>query len=116
MSAIIKILLARDLLLDLLKLDISSHSLNKRGKELKITLLNGISLYIVFNDFNQYSYTIQYSQSKLNRIRFDNFDDHWNVPSNPHHCHIQNSKDVVSSPMEGNPGSDIPKLVDYIKQ
>ncbi len=114
MSAANKIITSRKLLLELLMSDISKHSLNKSGKELKITLSNGILLYIVYNNHSQYSYTIQYSSSKLDRKRFDNFDNRWDVTSKPHHYHMKGSIHVEESRMIGDPNADMQIFADFI--
>jgi hypothetical protein len=82
---------------------------------LKFIFFNNITLYIRFNDYGEYSYQIIYSHDKYDRIRFDNFDGHWNVSSKPHHFHIRWSTDVAKSPMIGDPKEDMVKLFPYIK-
>ena len=81
---------------------------------LKIMFSNGNLIYIRYNDYFQYSYQIIYSQSPFDRIRFDNFDDHWNVDTKPHHKHERGSRKVSKSPMVGDPQKDIVKLNEFI--
>lgn len=76
----------------------------------------GFTLFIRYNDFDQYSYHIQFSKSKFNRIRYDNYDDTWDVMSRPHHFHPKNKKEALMSEMVGIPELDIPKLIEIIKQ
>lgn len=46
----------------------------------------GINLYIRYNDYEKYSYQIMFSQDKYDRIRYDNYDDHWPLSTKPHTC------------------------------
>ena len=84
------------------------------GKELKLSLHNGILIYIVYNNHNQYSYSIIYSQSKFDQKRFDNYDDRWDVSTRPHHFHMRGNNEVIDSPMNGYPEHDMGVLVDKI--
>ncbi|MFX0113821.1 MAG: DUF6516 family protein [Candidatus Hodarchaeota archaeon] len=81
---------------------------------LKVAFLKGFILYIRFNDFNEYSYQLIFSQKPNDRIRYDNFDDRWQVNSRPHHLHPRNETIAVESPMQGNPEHDVPILVRMI--
>jgi hypothetical protein len=82
---------------------------------LKPTLKNRIIVYIRYNNFNQYSYVIQFSSKQGDRIQYDNFDDRWSVSSRPHHCHPRFEKDAIESKLTGNPKSDMPILCNLIK-
>lgn len=113
MNAKAKILLFLDLIRKDVK-EITEFSIRKRGFELKIKLNNGIFLYIVYNDHNHYSYTIQYSLLKFDRKRFDNFDDFWEVETRPHHFHVRGSEEVATSPMTGDPRIDFLNLINAI--
>jgi hypothetical protein len=74
----------------------------------------GFVLYVRYNDFNEYSYQIQFSESKYDRIRFDNYDENWDVSSNPHHLHPRHAKEADKSEMVGNPEIDMPILINMI--
>lgn len=108
MKAIEKLKIAKDILEQKLSKEISSLSLNLVYKKLNIELHNGINIYIVYND---YSYSIIFSKLQLDRCRFDNYDDRWNVSSRPHHFHPRNVKDAIESTMTGFPNDDMVKLV-----
>ena len=78
---------------------------------IKITFFKGLVLYIRYNDYDEYSYQLIYSQKKLDRIRYDNYDDIWNVISKPHHFHPKGEKTAIESPMNGDPNYDVPILI-----
>jgi len=75
----------------------------------------GFTLYIQYNDFNEYSYHIQFTQKPNDFIRYDNYDDRWNVKTKPHHLHQRWKKEAITSPMQGKPEMDIPILIKIIK-
>jgi len=83
---------------------------------LTIHFKRGFILFIQYNDFNEYSYQIHFSQKPNDFIRFDNYDDRWNVKTKPHHLHPRWKKDALESPMIGNPKKDIPLLIKQIKE
>ncbi len=116
MTAINKIIEAQSILVEKLGSDIGSMTLNKRGKELKVILTSGITLYIVYNNYDKYSYSIIYTQSKYDRIRYDNFDDRWDVISKPHHLHTRGANIAKQSPMVGIPSVDIEKIILILNQ
>lgn len=78
-------------------------------EELRIDLYlrNGNQVCIQFNNYNQYSYSIIFSNILLDRCRFDNYDDHWKVTTKPHHFHPRYLKEGKESPMIGDPIKDI---------
>ncbi len=76
---------------------------------------DGIVLYVRFNEHGQYSYSILFSESELDRCRFDNFDDNWLVSSRPHHFHPRMSKQGFKSPMKGDPDDDLPLLLKLLR-
>jgi hypothetical protein len=82
---------------------------------LVVTLRDGIVIYIRYNDHGQYSYSILFSTSELDRCRFDNFDEKWDVTSKPHHFHPRAVKMGITSPMHGDPEKDMPVLCQAIK-
>ena len=105
---------ARSLCLKILKRRIIEISLNILLSQLKLTLDSGITIYIKYNEFEEYGYQIIFSREKYDFSRFDNYDDHWDVVSRPHHFHARNNAGVKSSPMLGIPKQDIPFLVKYL--
>ena len=114
MNAISKILEAQKIINNNLASEIRSTNLNKWGKELEVSLFNGVRIYIVYNDFNQYSYSVIYSESKHDRIRYDNYDDRWDVTTKPHHLHLRGSRQTIESKMIGNPHKDMEILVQIV--
>lgn len=56
-----------------------------------------------------------FSFQMLDRIRFDNFDDNWEVPSKPHHTHPRHLKTAIESPFKGIPSEDIKFLCSIIQ-
>lgn len=110
-SGLSKLLTAQKILLQIEKTPFVEIRISEDGRELRAILRNGISLFIVYNNHDEYSYTIQFSADPIDRVRYDNFDDRWLVTSKPHHCHPRGEKDAISSPMTGNPEYDIPKLL-----
>jgi hypothetical protein len=114
MDYISKLNLAKSLIVKFLTEEINEIAIRKIGKEMKITLYSGITIFIIYTPYNEYSYTIKYSGSVLDRVRFDNFDDKWPVKTKPHHVHHRYEKDAVESPMQGLPDKDIPILITYI--
>ena len=82
--------------------------------KLVVGFFDGSKLYIQYNQHNQYSYHLKFSNSQIDRIRYDNYDDRWPVKSKPHHFHPRNSKLAEKSPMIENPKNDIPLLIEMI--
>ena len=70
-------------------------------------LPDGSILFIRYNPYNEYSFNLIFSNIKYDRIRFDNFDDRWDVSSRPHHFHPRGTKYAFTSPMNGEPTHDI---------
>ncbi len=68
-----------------------------------IKLMNGNRLYVQFNDHDQYGYSLVFSDGKLDRARFDNYDDRWSVSTRPHHFHPRLNMNAFESVMTGNP-------------
>jgi len=87
MKASEKLIIAKELLELNFSNKISQISIDLTYKQLHIVLIDGIHLYIVYNDHGEYSYSIIFSKLDLDRCRFDNYDDHWKVSSRPHHFH-----------------------------
>lgn len=109
-----KIAVARKLLIDEFSDHILELKLNERRPLLTIKFTKGFTVYIRYNDYGEYSYQIQFSQQPQDFIRYDNFDDRWNVSSRPHHLHPRNTIKATKSPMVGSPEKDIPFLIKAI--
>ena len=107
---------ARSLIIEELDDKIIEEELNESLYQLKITLSSYNLIYIKYNDFGEYGYQIFHSIDKNVYSRFDNFDDCWDVDTNPHHFHQANNAGVISSPMVGDPEKDIPILAEYINK
>ena len=73
--------------------------LDKDRPVLKIVFHTEIYLYIRYNDYGEYSYCVIFSPNPNDQIRFDNFDDIWDVKTRPHHFHVRGMQSVVDSPM-----------------
>ncbi len=80
-----------------------------------ILLQDGIKIYIRYNNYNQYSYNVIFSDSELDRCRFDNFDETWENSTQPHHFHPRLKKEGEISPMDGSQEHDISLLCNLIK-
>ncbi len=111
MKGIIKLAIARKILLNELLPKIKNESIDDERPLLKIDFFKGIVLYIRYNDYDEYSYQLVFSQEPLDRIRYDNYDILWKVKSNPHHFHLRGEKEAFESPMNGDPEHDIPILL-----
>lgn len=94
---------------------IISLSINIDYKRLKIILKDGIHIHVVYNNYDEYSYSILFSKLELDRCRFDNYDKTWDVSTKPHHFHPRNKKIAISSNMSGDPDMDIPLLCKLLK-
>jgi len=87
---------------------------------LKAKFKNEIILHIRYNDYGEYTYFVTYSPNPDDQMRFDNYDDRWDVKTRPDHFHIRGMQSVKESPMEGDPNQDIPilikKIIEYLKK
>ncbi len=81
---------------------------------IKIRLRNNNMVFIQYNDFNEYGYSIIFSKIYLDRCRFDNYDDRWLFSTRPHHFHPRYKKEAIPSKMKGIPEEDIPYFCDLI--
>jgi len=72
MKAIEKLQIAKEILEKRLVLKIQDLTLYSNLERLKITLKDGTMIFIQYNNYNEYSYSIVFSHLKLDRIRFDN--------------------------------------------
>lgn len=99
------------------ELSITLKTLNFEPKlaRIHVSLRNGTQFYIRYNDYGEYSYSIFFSKMKLDRCRFDNYDDKWNVITRPNHFHPRFVKEGFKSPMIGHPNKDIQKLCTLLK-
>ena len=114
-SAWSKIEIARMIIIQALLEEIIDIILDEDRPLLTITFKKGFVLHIRYNDYYEYSYQILFSQKKNDFLRYDNFDDRWNVPSRPHHLHLPSEQEAIISPMMGKPEKDIPILIKKIK-
>jgi len=99
------------------ELSIYTKILNFEPKlaRIHVILRDKVQLFIRYNNHDEYSYCIIFSQMELDRCRFDNYDDRWDVITRPNHYHPRYNKLGFKSPMNGNPDHDIPKLCELIK-
>ena len=81
---------------------------------IKIRLRNDNIIFIQYNVYDEYSYSIIFSKIELDRCRFDNFDNRWDIPTKPHHFHPRSKKEAISSMMIGNPENDMPIFCNLI--
>jgi len=88
--------------------------LDKHRPVLKMVFHIEIFLYIRYNDYGEYTYCVIFSPNPDDQMRFDNFDDRWDVKTRPHHFHVRGMQTVVDSPMSGEPNDDIPILLKYV--
>ena len=70
---------------------IQSIDLDSNLGSIKCVLNDSSILFIRYNNYNEYSYNLIFSNIKYDRVRFDNFDDTWNVSTRPNHFHPRNS-------------------------
>ena len=93
---------------------IISSNWDLEGGKLSFLLKNGIMIYIGYNSVGQYAYQVMKSLKQREFIRFDNFDDRWDVSTKPHHFHPFKMKQATVSPMVGIPERDLPLLCRWI--
>ena len=116
MTGIDKLKIARKLILTEILTEIKEIIIDDERPFLKITFFKGLVLYIRYNDYEEYSYQLIFSQEPLDRIRYDNYDDLWNIKTKPHHYHPKGEKVAIKSPMTGDPKHDIPLLLKRIME
>ena len=90
---------------------IQEYYIDDNRPMMKITFALGFILYIRYNDFDEYSYQLNFSQKPYDRIRFDNYDKFWEVSTRPHRFHKRGKKNAIKSPMKGDPLNDFPILI-----
>ena len=93
----------------------SEIDLDEDTGRLRIKLKSGITVFIRYNNYNQYSYVVLFSSQSLDRVRFDNFDDRWEVTSKPNHTHLRYIEKATSSPFTGIPSQDIKILCKLLR-
>ncbi|MGC9781229.1 MAG: hypothetical protein HZR80_18450 [Candidatus Heimdallarchaeota archaeon] len=111
-----KLLYAREFLVNKFLSEIYEIILDDDRPILTIKFRKGFILHIRYNDFGEYSYQILFSQKKFDRVRYDNYDDKWDVASKPDHLHPRNEQDAITSPMLGKSEKDIPLLIETIEK
>jgi len=89
--------------------------LDKERPILKIIFNFEVVLYIRYNDFGEYSYSVIFTPNPDDQMRFDNYDDRWDVSTRPHNFHIRGLESSIESPMLGEPNHDIPILLKMIQ-
>ena len=116
MSGYEKLVRTREILLDLLKDLIQAMNFEPELARIKIIFRDGVTLFIRYNNYNEYSYSIIYSPGKFDRVRFDNYDDRWEVPTRPHHAPLRGVREGIESAMIGDPEKDLPILATLIRK
>ena len=89
--------------------------LHKERPVLKVVFNFEVILYIRYNNFGEYSYSVVFSPNPDDQMRFDNYDDRWDVKTRPHHFHVRGLQSSIESPMLGDPNHDIPILLRMIQ-
>lgn len=114
MSSLQKLDKAKLLLHQYLSIHLISLKFEPKLARIHAILRDNVQLFIRYNNYDEYSYTVIYSKSSLDRCRFDNYDDRWEVTTRPHHFHPRKKKIGIQSPMIGNPEKDIQTLCELI--
>ncbi len=94
---------------------ILEKEINLKLKRVKYRLTDATIVYIQYNNYNEYSYSIVYSHLDQDLCRFDNYDQHWKVTSRPHHFHPRKIYEARESPMSGNPLDDMQELCSFLR-
>ncbi len=115
MNANAKIFIALKFIQDTFTRKITSYKKDEDRPVISIYFNIGINLHIRYNDHEEYSYQIMFSQDKFDRIRYDNFDDHWSISTKPHHVHKRGKKEATESKMTGQPECDMPLLIEVLR-
>ncbi len=98
-----------------LQAQIQSIDLDLDAGRLKVVLKNRVTVYIRYNNFNEYPYVVLFSLKNKDRVQFDNFDDNWIVKSRPHYCHPRFQKEAIESKFIGVPKPDMTILCSLLK-
>jgi len=115
MSSLEKLAKAKSILEKELSIQVKNLNFEPKLARIHIILRDNIQTFVRYNNYDEYSYNIIFSKKELDRCRFDNYDDKWEVKSKPHHFHPRSEKEGFSSPMIGDPEIDIPNLCKLIK-
>ena len=115
MTAREKLQAAFDLIIKKYSHLIREVNLLKDRPVLKIILQSEIIIHLRYNDYGEYTYLVIFSPTPDDIMRFDNYDDLWDVNTRPHHFHTRGLTSVVASPMKGIPESDISLLIKEIE-
>jgi hypothetical protein len=105
---------ARDILMERYRASVREIILENDRPVLKVKLNSEISRFIRYNDYSEYTYLAIFSPEPDDLLRFDNYDNQWDVDTRPHHFHPRGSDTVLASPMQGIPESDIPLFFNAI--
>ncbi len=116
MTALDKLNIVREFILKKLLPEIKEEFIDDERPFMKISFFKGIVLYIRYNDYEEYSYQLNYSQDVLDRIRYDNYDNMWGLDSKPNHLHPKGQKTAIESPINGDPKQDIPILLEELDE
>lgn len=116
MNATDKLSLAFYIFNEDLKEVISTISLQTLLARVYIEAKDKSRIFVRYNNYGEYAYSQIYSNQYMDRIRFDNYDEMWDVTSNPNHFHPWQREDAISSPMIGDPENDIPVFIKLIKR
>ena len=84
-----KLELARNLITLNYNRQIREMILYKERPVLKVVFNFEVILYIRYNIFGEYSYNVVSSPNPDDQMRFDNYDDKWDVITRPHHFHVR---------------------------
>ena len=114
MSSLKKLDKARLLLHQCLSIHLITLNFEPKLARIHAILRDNVQLFIRYNNYEEYSYSIVFSKTALDRCRYDNYDDRWEVPTRPHHFHPRKKLGAIQSKMRGNPEEDIPRLCELI--
>ncbi len=99
---------------------IKEINLYKDRPVLRVLFHNEVVLYIRYNDYGEYFYSVIFSPNPDDQMGFENYDDVCDVKTHPHHFHVRGLQSVIESPMSGEPNNDIPillkNIIDYINK
>ena len=115
MSSIKKLNRAKSILQECLSILLKTLNFEPKLARIHVILRDNVQLFIRYNNYNEYNYSIIFSKIELDRCWFDNYDDRWDVSTRPHHFHPRKKNIVIASKMKGNPDDDIPYLCELIK-
>jgi len=114
-SAFIKLQRAKQILEQELGGQIKAMYFEPKLARVRAAMQDNTYIYVLYNDHDEYSYSLIFTIKNLDRVRCDNHDDRWEVPTRPNHFHPRFNKNGYSSPMHGNPDYDLPKFCGLVK-